>query len=111
MQWCRPPTSSSYPIELPREESVILGCAVFIAYGAVRHAAGLRAGEQAAVMATGGVGSDVVQITRAFGAPQIIAVDIVPEKLDVARQLWVPPTWYTTRRRRRGGSGQRAHRR
>jgi threonine dehydrogenase-like Zn-dependent dehydrogenase len=53
----------------------------------VRHVAGLRAGEQAAVVATGGVGSNRVQIARAFGVSQIIVVDFVPEKLDVARQL------------------------
>ena len=34
------------PPELPLVESAVLGCAVFTAYGAVRHAADLRGGER-----------------------------------------------------------------
>jgi len=83
------PATDVFPLpeNLPREESAILGCAVFTAYGAVRHAADLRAGERVAVVAMGGVGSNIVQIAKAFGASQIIAVDVVPEKLDAARRL------------------------
>jgi S-(hydroxymethyl)glutathione dehydrogenase/alcohol dehydrogenase len=83
------PATDIFPLpeSLPAEESAILGCAVFTAYGAVRHTADLRAGERVAVVAVGGVGSNVVQIAKAFGASQIIVVDIVQEKLDVARQL------------------------
>ena len=77
----------SLPEELPAEESAILGCAVFTAYGAVRHGANLGAGERVAVVATGGVGSNVVQISRAFGASQVIVVDITDEKLEAARRL------------------------
>ena len=75
------------PEELPPEESAILGCAVFTAYGAVRHGADLRAGEKVAVVAMGGVGSNIVQISRAFGASQVIAVDVVQEKLDGAKDI------------------------
>ena len=83
------PATDVFPLPegLPLEESSILGCAVFTAYGAVRHAAGLRAGERVAVVALGGVGVNIVQIANGFGASQIIAVDIVPEKLDVARRF------------------------
>jgi succinate semialdehyde reductase (NADPH) len=48
------------PEGLPSEESSILGCAVFTAYGAVHHAADLSPGERVAVVATGGVGSNIV---------------------------------------------------
>ena len=58
----------SLPEGLPPEESSILGCAVFTAYGTVRHAADLRAGERVAVVALGGVGSNIVQIANGFGA-------------------------------------------
>jgi succinate semialdehyde reductase (NADPH) len=75
------------PEGLPLEESCILGCAIFTAYGAVRHQAELRAGETVAVVATGGVGSNIIQVARAFGAAQIIAVDVRDDKLDAARQL------------------------
>ncbi|RMF84231.1 MAG: alcohol dehydrogenase, partial [Nitrospinota bacterium] len=50
------------PEEVPFEEAAILGCAIFTAYGAVRNGADLRAGESVAVVATGGVGSNILQI-------------------------------------------------
>lgn len=74
------------PDTLPLEESAILGCAVFTAYGAVRHGADLRGGERIAVVAVGGVGLNVVQIAAAFGASQIIAVDVRDDKLEIARK-------------------------
>ena len=75
------------PDNLPDVESAVLGCAVFTAYGAVRHAANLRGGEKIAVVACGGVGLNVIQIARAFGASQIIAVDVREDKLQIAREL------------------------
>ena len=83
------PATDVFPLPptLPLAESAVLGCAVFTAYGAVRHGADLRGGESVAVVAVGGVGLNVIQVARAFGASQIIAVDVRDEKLDVARQL------------------------
>lgn len=80
------PATDVFPIPsvLPLEESAVLGCAVFTAFGAVRHAADLRGGERVAVVATGGVGLNIVQIARAFGAMQVIAVDVSDEKLALA---------------------------
>lgn len=75
------------PSNLPAVESAVLGCAVFTAYGAVRHAAELRGGERVAVVACGGVGLNVIQIARAFGASQIVAIDVREEKLEIAREL------------------------
>src|SRR5687767_8023714 len=72
---------------LPLEESAVLGCAVFTAYGAVRHGAELRGGERIAVVAAGGVGLTIVQIAKAFGASQIIAVDVRDVKLEAAKRL------------------------
>jgi len=75
------------PPTLPVPESSVLGCAVFTAYGAVRHAADLRGGERIAIVAAGGVGLNVIQIGRAFGASQIIAIDVRDDKLEIARRL------------------------
>jgi Zn-dependent alcohol dehydrogenase len=44
---------------------------VFTAYGAVKHAADVKAGETVAVIGCGGVGASVIQITKAFGASQV----------------------------------------
>ena len=77
----------SLPAELPIEEASVLGCAMFTAYGAVRNGADLRGGESVAVVATGGVGSNILQLARAFGAAPIIAIDIRDDKLAAAREL------------------------
>jgi succinate semialdehyde reductase (NADPH) len=83
------PATDVFPLpeSLPPAESSILGCAVFTAYGAVRHAADLRGGERVAVVATGGVGLNVIQIARAFGASQIIGIDINDDKLAIAQRV------------------------
>jgi S-(hydroxymethyl)glutathione dehydrogenase/alcohol dehydrogenase len=47
----------------------------------------MRGGERVAVVACGGVGLNVIQIARAFGAAQIIAIDVRNDKLEIARQL------------------------
>jgi S-(hydroxymethyl)glutathione dehydrogenase/alcohol dehydrogenase len=75
------------PSGLPPEESSVLGCAVFTAFGAVRHAADLRGGERIGVVAAGGVGLNIIQIARAFGASQIIAIDVRDDKLEIARRV------------------------
>jgi Zn-dependent alcohol dehydrogenase len=75
------------PSTLPYTESAILGCAVFTAYGALRHAAEMRAGDSVAVIGVGGVGSSCLQIAKAFGASEVIAVDVLDEKLQSARTL------------------------
>jgi succinate semialdehyde reductase (NADPH) len=83
------PVEDVFPLPggLPLEESAVLGCAAFTAYGALRHGADLRAGEQVAVVAVGGVGGAMVQLARAFGARRVIAVDVAEDKLEMARAL------------------------
>ncbi len=75
------------PDSLPLAESSVLGCAVFTAYGAVRHGADLRGGERVAIVAAGGVGLNIIQIARAFGASQIIAIDVNDDKLAIASRV------------------------
>jgi len=80
------PASDVFPMPeaLEPEAASILGCAVFTAYGAVRHAADVRMGERVAVVALGGVGSNVVALARAFGARQVIGIDMRADKLEAA---------------------------
>jgi succinate semialdehyde reductase (NADPH) len=86
-QYCVVPAADVFrlPDELDEQTSAILGCAAFTAYGAVRHAADLRPGERVAVIALGGVGSNIVALASAFGARQVIAVDVDDAKLEPAR--------------------------
>jgi S-(hydroxymethyl)glutathione dehydrogenase/alcohol dehydrogenase len=88
------PATDVFPLGagLPLQESSVLGCAVFTAYGAVRHGAELRGGERIAVVACGGVGMNIIQVARAFGASQIIAVDVREEKLEAARRAGATDT-------------------
>ncbi|XP_047330421.1 alcohol dehydrogenase [Impatiens glandulifera] len=80
------------PDSLPYTESAILGCAVFTAYGAMAHAAEVRPGDTIAVIGIGGVGSSCLQIARAFGASEVIAVDVRDDKLEKAKTLGATQT-------------------
>ncbi|MGI5151295.1 zinc-binding dehydrogenase [Plantactinospora sp. CA-294935] len=75
------------PDGLPLRDAAVLGCSVFTAYGAVHNVARLRLGETVAVVAVGGVGSNIVPLARASGAGTVIAVDRSPDKLAAAAEL------------------------
>ncbi|MFC5906237.1 Zn-dependent alcohol dehydrogenase [Streptacidiphilus monticola] len=73
------------PDGVPLTSAALLGCAVLTGYGAVHHAARVRAGESAVVLGLGGVGLAVLQGLRIAGAGPVIAVDVTPEKEALAR--------------------------
>ncbi|MFG2719274.1 Zn-dependent alcohol dehydrogenase [Streptomyces sp. NPDC048416] len=73
------------PEGIPLAEAALLGCAVLTGYGAIHHSARVRAGETVAVFGAGGVGLATLQSARIAGAAQIIAVDVSPEKEELAR--------------------------
>lgn len=75
------------PDGVPLADAALLGCAVLTGYGAVTHAAGVRPGESVVVFGLGGVGLSVLQAARIAGAGAVIAVDVRPEKEDLARRL------------------------
>jgi aryl-alcohol dehydrogenase len=64
-----------------------LGCGVITGAGAVLYALGVRAGDTIAVFGTGGVGLSAVMAARLVGAGRIIAIDLVPQRLALAREL------------------------
>ena len=72
--------------------SAILGCAALTGYGAVRRGADIKYGETVAVVAVGGVGSNIVQIARAFGASQVIAIDVADDKLEAVKAFGATAT-------------------
>ena len=72
--------------------SAILGCAAMTGYGAVRRGADVKFGETVAVVAVGGVGSNIVQIARAFGASQVIAIDVADDKLEAVKAFGATAT-------------------
>ncbi|MFI9629761.1 Zn-dependent alcohol dehydrogenase [Streptomyces sp. NPDC052042] len=74
------------PDGVPLTDAALLGCAVLTGYGAVHHSARVRAGETVAVLGVGGVGLAVLQSARIAGAAKIVAVDVSPEKEELARR-------------------------
>src|SRR5262245_28418737 len=75
------------PANVPLTDACIVGCAMMTAYGALKNQARLQPNESVAVVGTGGVGSNLIQLARAFGASRIIAVDIRDDKLAAAKDL------------------------
>jgi S-(hydroxymethyl)glutathione dehydrogenase/alcohol dehydrogenase len=75
------------PPNLPLKEAAILGCGVFTAYGAAKNQGEIRPGETVAIVAVGGVGMNLVNMARIFGASEIIAVDVRRDKLEAATKF------------------------
>lgn len=75
------------PDELPFDVAAVLGCAVSTGLGAVLNTADVRPGESVAVVGLGGIGLNIVQGARLAGAERIVAIDVVPEKLELARHF------------------------
>ena len=74
------------PEDVPLEEGCIIADAISTPYHAVRHRAEVTAGSTVVVVGCGGIGINVVQMAAAFGG-NVVAVDIVPEKLELAKKL------------------------
>jgi S-(hydroxymethyl)mycothiol dehydrogenase len=75
------------PAALPAEQACLLACGYSTGAGAALWATPVRSGSAVAVIGCGGVGLAVVQGARLAGAAAIVAVDVVPEKLELARAL------------------------
>ncbi|MFF6989855.1 zinc-binding dehydrogenase [Streptomyces sp. NPDC010273] len=73
------------PEGIPLTDAALLGCAVLTGYGAIHHSAQVREGETVAVFGVGGVGLSTLQSARIAGATTIVAVDVSPEKEELAR--------------------------
>ncbi|MDR6787870.1 alcohol dehydrogenase [Sphingomonas sp. BE138] len=77
---------------LPLAEAALFGCAVLTGVGAVVNTAEVRAGQTVAVVGLGGVGLAAVLGALAAGAAQVIAVDLMDDKLALARDLGATAT-------------------
>jgi aryl-alcohol dehydrogenase len=73
--------------DLPLEKLGPLGCGVVTGAGAVIEALKVGFGDTLAVFGTGGVGLSAIMAARLVGASRIVAVDLVPERLELAREL------------------------
>lgn len=75
------------PRELPLDRAALLGCGVVTGLGTVFNAAKVTPGSSVAVIGCGGVGLNVVQGAKLSGARQIIAVDPMPQKRELAKKM------------------------
>lgn len=73
--------------DLPLKEAALFGCAVLTGVGAAINTAKIRAGQSAVVIGLGGVGLATLIGCMGAGVHPLIAVDLSPDKLDLARTL------------------------
>src|SRR5690606_26396358 len=73
--------------QAPLEKVCLLGCGITTGIGAVLHTAKGEPGSTGAAFGLGGVGLSVIQGAVMAKASRIIAIDINPEKEQMARQL------------------------
>lgn len=72
---------------VPLDVAALFGCAVVTGAGAVFNSAKVKPGDSVAVLGLGGVGLTAVMAAREAGARQIIGLDILPAKFELARAL------------------------
>jgi S-(hydroxymethyl)glutathione dehydrogenase / alcohol dehydrogenase len=73
------------PADYDLKVAPLLGCAVTTAAGVINNDAEVKIGEAVVVLGVGGVGLNVVQFAHLVGAHPIVAVDLVADKLQMAR--------------------------
>jgi S-(hydroxymethyl)glutathione dehydrogenase/alcohol dehydrogenase len=73
--------------DMPLDVAALLGCAITTGVGAVTNTAGVRPGTSVAVFGCGGIGLSSVMGAVLAGANPIIAIDVKPEKLELAKRI------------------------
>lgn len=72
---------------VPFDRAALLGCGVVTGAGAVLNSAKVRFGQTVAVIGCGGVGLNAVQAAALAGAERVIAIDLQPSKLELAKKF------------------------
>jgi Zn-dependent alcohol dehydrogenase len=72
---------------VPFDRAALIGCGVMTGFGAVVNRAKVESGATMAVFGVGGIGLNCVQGGVLAGAAKIIAVDVVPHKLEWAARF------------------------
>jgi S-(hydroxymethyl)glutathione dehydrogenase/alcohol dehydrogenase len=80
------------PDDVPLDRACLVGCGVMTGVGAALYTAKVPGGAITAVIGCGGIGLNVIQGCRLAGASRIIAVDVVPGKLEMARKFGATDT-------------------
>ncbi len=88
--------ASAVPVgnDVPPEVAAVLGCAVLTGGGAVLNAAAPKDGDSIMIVGLGGVGMAALLTAISLGKGEVIAVDSLQSKLDLARE-WGATAAYT----------------
>src|SRR5258708_31489068 len=81
--------------DIPWEVACLVGCGVPTGWGSAVRAAGVRAGDTVVIFGAGGVGSNAVQGARYAGAKNVILVDPVQFKREMAKVFGATHTFAT----------------
>jgi Zn-dependent alcohol dehydrogenase len=73
--------------DISLDKAALFGCAVMTGVGAVMNTARVAPGESVVIFGLGGVGLSAVMGAKLAGAWPIIVVDVIPNKLELAKQL------------------------
>jgi S-(hydroxymethyl)glutathione dehydrogenase/alcohol dehydrogenase len=73
--------------DMPLDRAALIGCGVLTGVGAVFHTAKVEPGTNVAVIGCGGVGLACINGAAIAGAGRIIAIDTLPQKLELAQKL------------------------
>ncbi|TNC18848.1 NDMA-dependent alcohol dehydrogenase [Amycolatopsis alkalitolerans] len=82
-----------YEPDVAPEVAALVGCGVTTGWGSAVYAAGVRAGQTVVIFGIGGVGINAVQGAQYAGAKNVIAIDPVPFKLEMAAKLGATHTF------------------
>ncbi len=84
---CIAPAISCVKIDdsIPLSSAALIGCGVMTGVGAALNAAEVKPGSTAVIFGCGGIGLSTVQGARIAGAGNVVAVDTLPAKLDMAK--------------------------
>ena len=78
--------------DIPFDALATIGCAVITGVGAVTNAGQVPKGSRVAVIGAGGIGLNVVQGAAIAGCERIIAIDLRPRPLEIAKQFGATDT-------------------
>lgn len=78
--------------DLPQEIGALIGCGVLTGVGAALNTADIAEGDTVVVMGCGGVGLNVIMGAKIAGAAEIVAVDMVADKLELAARFGATQT-------------------
>lgn len=88
-EYCVVPAQSAVPVsaDIPSDRACLIGCGVMTGVGGAKNIAKVKWGSSVMVLGCGAIGLSAIQGARLCGAKTIVAVDVDPEKLALAKAV------------------------